>query len=121
MKKAPDGKPLCGSSANELGMRLGVDIKPDQAGLVSPLSGGLSATPDDPKLLPPHVRPASLGGRGRLPVYKLDVANLHDDLAARRDPKHPRKHALIEPAKTMTLSALQSLLCNGRGSWEMVP
>lgn len=121
MKRAADGKPLCGSSANELGLRPGVDVTEDSNGLVQPETGGLSTTPDDPSLLPPHVRPPSFGGKGKLPVFVLDVAVLNDKLSSRRDPKHPRSHAFIEPRVTMTLTVLQEILGAGRGNWEIVP
>jgi len=121
MKQDSDGRPLCGTRANELGMRPGVDIEADAEEKVHPRTGGLSTTPDDPNLLPPHVRPASLGGKGKLPVFVLDVAALDERLASRRDPKHPRRHSFIEPAETMALTVLQALLCTGRRNWEVVP
>ncbi len=118
MKRAPDDKPRCGSAANELGVRPGVDVSPDDAGQVQPKTGGLSTTPDDPGLLPPHVRPISLGGQGRLPLFVLDVADLDPSLVARRDPKHPRRHTFIEPSAAMALSAFQERLCGGRNAWQ---
>jgi hypothetical protein len=120
MKQNADGKPSCGEKANELGVRPGVDITADAEGQVHPATGGLSTTPDDPRLLPPHVRPPSLGGKGKLPLFVLDVADLGNGLTARRDPGHPRRHAFIEPAATMAIVALQALLCGGRESWEAV-
>lgn len=120
MKRDLDGRPLCGSRANELGVRPGTDITADEEGQVHPATGGMSTTPDDPTLLPPHVRPPHLGGRGKLPVFMLDVARLSEELAARRDPGHPRSHAFIEPAARMALAALQSVLCSGRESWEVL-
>jgi hypothetical protein len=120
MKRDSDGKPLCGTRANELGVRPGVDITAHADGQVHPATGGLSTAPDDPNLLPPHVRPPSLGGKGMLPVFVVDVKNLGEELATRRDPKHVRKHAFIEPAATMALNSLQVLLCAGRDHWEVV-
>lgn len=121
MKKDSDGKPMCGTKANELGLRPGVDITADSDGMVHPKTGGLSTTPDDPGRLPPHVRPPSLGGRGKLPLYVLEVEGDGGGLAARRDPKHPHRHAFIEPTVSMALTALQALLCSGRDDWEVVP
>jgi hypothetical protein len=120
MKRASDGKPLCGSLANELGVRPGVDISADSAGQVRPATGGLSTTPDDPSFLPPHVRPANLGGRGKLPVFVLDVADMDQELVACRDPKNPRKHAFIEPSIAMFLTTFQERLCRGRSNWREV-
>ena len=118
MKRASDGKPLCGSVANELGVRPGVDISPDSTGQVQPATGGLSTTPDDPGLLPPHVRPPNLGGKGKLSIFVLDVADMDQHLVARRDPKNPRKHAFVEPSVAMALGTLQELLCGSRGAWQ---
>jgi hypothetical protein len=120
MKRDSDGMPLCGAKANELGVRPGIDIEEDAEGLVHPKTGGLSTTPDDPDLLPPHVRPASHGGKGKLPVFVLEVAVLDAQLSARRDPKSPRRHAFIEPAASKALTALQALFCSGRADWEVV-
>jgi len=127
MKPASDGKPLCGSFSNELGVRPDVDIVVDTAGQVHPQTGGLSATPDDPTLLPPHVRPQGLGGKGKLPLFVIEVAQLElagaapdlgPPLASRRDPRHPLKHAFIEPARVMSLADLQACLGATRGAWE---
>lgn len=120
MKRDADGKPLCGTRASELGIRPGVDITADADGQVHPMTGGLSTTPDDPTLLPPHVRPLNLGGRGMLPVFVVDAARLDGALAARRDPQHPRDHVFVEPAFTMALTSLQALLRAGRDHWEVV-
>lgn len=75
-----DKSPRCGNTANHLGVRPGTDIRADEGGLVTPTTGGLSTTPDDPALLPPHVRPASLGGFGRLPLYVIESEQIRDGL-----------------------------------------
>ncbi len=118
MKYASDDKPLCGSRANELGVRAGVDISQDGNGQVHPRTGGLSTTPDDPALLPPHVRPPSLGGQGKLPLFVLEVIQLDISLVPRRDPKSPLKHAFIEPGEVMALSKMQEHLCDTRAAWR---
>jgi hypothetical protein len=120
MKREADARPRCGSSANELGVRPGIDIRPDAGGLVQPRTGGLSTTPDDPSKLPPHVRPQSLGGKGKLPVFVLEVDALGEELTSRRDPEHPRRHAFIEPAAAMALAGLQRVLCSTRDNWKAV-
>lgn len=81
-------------------------------------SGGLSTTPDDPAALPPHVRPASRGGKGKLPLFVIEVSQLDHELVARRDPKNPLRHAFIEPAEAMSLSRLQQRLCATRAAWK---
>lgn len=98
MKRDGDGKPLCGSGPKELGARPGWDVFPDEAGRIRPRTGGLSAAPDDPALLPPFLRPRSLGGTGKLPIWVLEVACLDGPLTFRRDPSNPLEHVFIEPA-----------------------
>jgi len=61
MRADASGKPRCGSEANMLGVRPGVDIHPGAGARVVGGHGGMSVTPDDPKLLPPHVRPPRFG------------------------------------------------------------
>lgn len=118
MKLDTDGKPLCGETGNKLGVRPGKDILADSNQFVHPKTGGLSVTPDDPKLLPPHVRPLDLGGKGRLPVFILEMDALDQKLSLRRDPTCPLKHAFIEPAASMPLTTMQTLLCSTRNQWE---
>lgn len=120
---------VCGNLANELGVRPGVDTAEDGSGQVHSAAGGMSTTPDDPSRLPPHVRPPSLGGRGKLPVFVIEAARLSSagavsagaaELVARRDPKHPVKHVFIEPARSMSLAELQRCLCATSERWERV-
>jgi hypothetical protein len=77
-----------------------------------------ATTPDDPALLPPHVRPRRFGGVGKLPLFVLDVPRLDASLHARRDPRNPNRHAFIEPAGVMGLSELQARLCETRDAWQ---
>ncbi|MSP62526.1 MAG: hypothetical protein EXR72_19780 [Myxococcales bacterium] len=62
-----------------LGARVPIDIRP-QLGLVHPDKRGMSATPDDPARLPLHFRPLSLGRNGRVPVFKIALADLGRNL-----------------------------------------
>lgn len=119
MKRGDDGKPQCGKSSNVLGVRPGIDLPLDARGHVQPLTGGLSATPDDPARLPPHVRPSSLnGGHGKLPLFELETNALDRSLIVRPDPKQPTKHVFLEPAHGMPLSDLQVILCATRTDWR---
>ena len=102
------GTPLV--DPNHLGVRSAGeyrDIQVDAAGVVRPGTGGMSVTPDDPINLPRHVRPRSLGGRGRRPVWLVSSAHITDPLAAREDGP---PHWLIEPSSTMAMATYESAL-----------
>ena len=118
MRKDHDGKPRCGSTGNLLGVRPGIDITPDQNGLVVAGIGGLSVTPDDPARLPLHVRPPRLGGKGNLPVFEISREHLGDVVAYRADPERPSKHGFVEPTRPMPLDRYQTALAATRQSWE---
>jgi hypothetical protein len=120
MRRVDGGAPPCGSVANQLGIRPGIDIPiaPDKR--VHPGTGGMSVTPDDPARLPPHVRPLWLGGQGKLPVFALDLAVIAAPLGVRLDPKHPERHAFVEPAMMMTVDEYQAALCSTRAFWSEV-
>lgn len=98
MRKDEDGKPRCGAEGNLLGVRPGYDIQATNVGIVSEGAGGLSVTPDDPARLPPHVRPARLGGKGKLPVFEIPGQKLVEPLTYRPDRDRPDRHGFIEPA-----------------------
>jgi hypothetical protein len=118
MRKDKSGRPLCGTGPKMLGARVPTDIAPDDQGTVSPETGGLSVTPDDPAFLPVHLRPKALGGQGKLPVFKIPVAALGALLAYRPDPKGPDRHGFIEPLRVMLLDAYQAALAATAPSWE---
>src|SRR5437763_414970 len=106
MMEGTDGLPVTGPGGRKLGVRSGRMPNPDVSAVadgdsVSPGGGGMSVAPGDPRLLPDHRRPAALGGRGRDPVWCLDVADLGTDIQFRQD---SATHALLEPSRPMTLS-----------------
>jgi hypothetical protein len=120
MRRGDGGAPQCGSAGNHLGIRPGFDIPTSPDELVHPGMGGMSVTPDDPARLPPHVRPSWLGGQGKLPVFALDFAGIGAPLGLRLDPKHPERHAFVEPTMMMTVDEYQAALCSTRASWREV-
>lgn len=120
MRKDDRGHPVCGSEPNQLGGRLGVDVPEAIDELVETETGGMSATPDDPKLLPIYKRPKWLGGAGKLPVFEIEVAVLDVRLRVRRDPENPERHAFVEPAAAMTVNDYQAVLCATRRLWREV-
>ena len=122
MRKGADALPLLGASATRLGVRVGVDINPDTDGMVAPLTGGLSTTPDDPALLPPQFRPkSSRGGLGTVPLFALQVSGLADELRARPDPARPREHAFLEPATRTMLTSYEAAIHATQPRWRWVP
>jgi hypothetical protein len=110
-----DSAPRCGDGDAQLGVRVPIDIKPNDDGNVHPETGGMSAAADHPKHLPPHFRPRALpGGRSTLPVFQIVDQQLGAELRVRLK----RKHALIEPARTMSLADYQGTLCGTRLNWR---
>jgi hypothetical protein len=120
MHKGIGDAPVCGSSANQLGVRPGVDIPNTRDDRVHPGTGGLSITPDDLARLPPHIRPPSHGGRGKMPIFELEVARLGTPLGVRLDPKHPERHAFVEPVIVLTVREYQAALCATGPLWREV-
>jgi hypothetical protein len=121
MLKAEGGEPLRGDGDCMLGARVPIDVKVDPDGQVHPDRGGMSVTPDDPARLPPHFRPVSLGGYGKLPVFGIGVARLGERLSYRPDPKKPARHGFVEPALTMPLATYRTALAATAPAWEEFP
>jgi hypothetical protein len=125
MKKSDDKHPLLGRTARTLGVRvaphgtvpkrpLEFDVYPDAADYVC--SGfGMSVAMDNPKALPKHRRPRSLGGEGRDPVFALSAAAVSGVL---RLFENAPPHALIEPAVPCLLAAFETALAETRVSWS---
>jgi hypothetical protein len=121
MIEAADGLPEIGRSARKLGVRSGDHTTPDipavhSNDIVSPGDGGLSVAPDDPKHLPRHRRPASLGGFGADPVWVIDVSDLPIELAVILDSP---KHALVEALNSMSLADYEAALTQTRVKWRV--
>lgn len=117
------GKILTGARYAELGVRPGVDIKVDAAGLVQPGDRGMSVVPDSPVHLFPGVRPRALpGGRGSLPIFWLDSSELPSGLVLVPTKIAPSPlHSVIGPARDMLLTDLQVLLANTLLLWKPWP
>jgi len=117
MREDSDGGPTVGPSARMLGVRINVDI-PVIAGQVKPGTGGMSVAPDRPENLHPLRRPPEYGGKGKDPIWRLDLAYIGSDLGFRSDTP---THGLIEPARTMTIDEFQTALRATRPYWKKLP
>lgn len=126
MKKADDRLPMLGRTARTLGVRVSTagavpedapefDVYPDAAGHVIP-GWGLSVAMDDPRGLPRHRKPRSLGGEGRDPVFSLLMSAVGKVLNVNVD-RPP--HALIEPASRCSLADYESAFAGTRPSWKV--
>lgn len=116
-----DGKPKVGSAARRLGVRGLESSHHDIFALLStdrvkPSLGGMSATPDDPNDLPPFLKPVSLGGRGRDPVWVIDEADLGPDLIFVPD---TATHGVIAPVREMTRDEYERALASTRDKWRL--
>lgn len=125
MRKAPDNLPEAGRSARTLGVRVAppaavpedppkFDVYPDANGDVDPRRG-MSVALDDPRGLPKHRRPASMGGEGRDPVFSLLASQLGPGLKVYED---DAPHAVVEPAQRMSLVKYETALTATRPSWR---
>ena len=74
----------------------------------------MSAAPDAPENLPPLRRPPALGGKGKDPVREIDGDDLGPELQFRQD---SRTHALIEPARPVTLAEYEQALMATWAKW----
>jgi hypothetical protein len=126
MKKADDHLPVIARTARTLGVRVSAagavpedppefDVYPDAAGHVTP-GWGLSVAMDDPRGLPRHRKPRSLGGEGRDPVFSLLMSAVGKALNVNED--HP-PHALIEPVSRCSLADYEAALAGTRPSWKV--
>jgi hypothetical protein len=116
MDVGDDGHPRIGPE--DLGVRVNLDIKPDELARVRPGTGGMSVTADDPFDLPRPHRPPEFGGTGRRPVWQIPVRQLPGDLVYRADPKR-RTHGFIEPNKLMELREYQSAIASTAPVWSL--
>ncbi len=113
-----DGQPAVG--AEDLGVRVGIDVTPDSAGMVPPHAGGMSVVPDDPRNLHRAHRPRSLGGTGSKPVWTATSSSFSDPLTYRPDARRPGQHGFIEPVERMLLDAYVAGLEKTRATWDRV-
>jgi hypothetical protein len=122
MKADLDCFPLTGASRRTLGVKPGEppdgDIPIDEGNRVRPNTGGMSVTADDPRRLPKHRLPRTMGGEGRDPLFEISRHALPTLLAVRADQPSPSLHRLVEPATRSDFDDYQKLLYDTRASWR---
>lgn len=123
MKESGDGLPEIGSTARTLGVRPAGDSVKDfdvlatnPNEIIRPGEGGMSVAPEAPIFLLPHRRPASLGGFGFDPVWKIELEELGLALQFRQD---SRTHGVIEPRRPMMLWEFQDVLVKTQRQWRL--
>jgi hypothetical protein len=118
-----DGRPRTGRKSSVLGVRIGppsrtIDIRVTD-GYVEPDTGGLSVIPDDPMRIAEEFRPPDLGGTGDDPVWYLPIEEVGGRLQYRTDPRCPKDHGYIEPAKRMKLEQYEEALIATKMAWQL--
>jgi hypothetical protein len=118
MAAAEDGYPNCGKGNTDLGVRPGPnqgdDVHPDPQGIIAP--GGGMSTFVHPKHLPRFLRPESLGGMSRLPVFQIS-----EDRLSRFALVTKKKHVQVEPSQRVSLKQFLQDLCGTRRDWSKYP
>lgn len=125
MVSDPEGKPQIGRSANRLGVRVPVDIKPDSGGDVHPETGGMSVSPDSFLNIPNYRRPKRIGhgstGPDSLRIYAIGKDRVSiDNLHLRPDPVRIDKHAFVEPSRVMQLTQYENALGSTKDDWKQI-
>lgn len=121
MREEATDVPRIGAQRNCLGVRPGPgkDVKVDGEGVVEPVEEGLSVVPEpleNLKALPKPLRPYPYG-ECSLRVFEADVEQLSDDLRALQT---SRAHALISPARRMSLDHYQTALASTQKLWRPI-
>jgi hypothetical protein len=121
-------KPLVGSNATSLGVRVPKDIEPDDDGLVRPRDRGMSVAPSA-RDLPSEFFPERLrvpfnkpGARGRNTyVWSMGTGPFVAGPVAPKLDLLPDKpgHGVVRPSEAMTLDAYRQALADTRDGWSI--
>ena len=123
-----NGMPRLGTTALRLGVRKGIDIRPDHAGMVDRPSfqpgqpNGLSCSPSIQDL-PWFALPIEWGGpNAKAVVWMIEVADLGPDLIAQDDtpPQRKGRYVSVGPAGPMTFDAYFQAVQGTRLKWKKV-
>jgi hypothetical protein len=121
-----DGMPMLGMTALKLGVRAGVDIVPDPAGMVYRPAfwpdepNGLSCSPTIQDL-PAFVLPVEWGGTNRKAiVWRIEASDLGAELVAREDtsPQRKGRHVSVGPSGPMLFDDYLRAIQATRSRWK---
>jgi hypothetical protein len=128
MVEDKDGLPVLGLAAVKLGVRPGVDIVPDQQGMVHRPhfrpgdANGLSCSPTIQDL-PPFAIPIEWGGSNpRTVVWRIEPTDLGAELVAQEDtaPQSKGRHISIGPSGAMPFDEYLRAVQATRSKWTKV-
>jgi hypothetical protein len=118
-----NGMPKLGSSATTLGVRPGIDIDVDEAGMVhrpdfkNQMKNGTSASPSV-AALPDFALPPEFGGANRKTrIWRIRTHDLGPHLVAEQDGS---SHISIGPARTTGFSDYVKAIQDTAPDWELV-
>lgn len=123
-----DGMPMLGLTALKLGVRTGVDIVPDQSGMVyrpafrPDESNGLSCSPTILDL-PAFALPVEWGGTNRKSVvWRIEASDLGAELVAREDtsPQGKGRHVSLGPSGPLLFDDYLSAIQATRSRWKKI-
>jgi hypothetical protein len=121
-----DGLPMLGLTALKLGVRLGIDIFPDQTGMVYRPAfrpdepNGLSCSPTI-KDLPAFALPVEWGGTNRKAVvWRIEEYDLGAELVAQEDtsPQARGRHVSVGPSGPMLFNDYLRAIQATRSKWK---
>ncbi len=121
-----DGMPLLGLTSLKLGVRIGIDIVPDQAGLVYRPAfrpgepNGLSCSPTIQDL-PAFALPVEWGGTNRKAVlWRIEASGLDAELVVGEDtsPQRKGRHISIGPSGPMLFDDYLRAIQATRSKWK---
>ena len=116
MAQAENGEPKVGTSMTALGVRVR-DLHPRLSGLVDPLEGGVSVSPEGEEHLPEAAQVLLENERGV--KFALDTEDLPRQLFYRPDPDDI-SHGFIEPESPMKFEIYQRTVQGTSDLWRPV-
>ena len=128
MVVAQDGMPVLGLAALKLGVRRGIDIIPDQKGMVYRPAfrpgepNGLSCSPIVLDI-PVFALPVEWGGsNSKTVVWRIELCDLGGDLVAQEDtvPQSKGRHVSVGPSGPMHFDDYLRAVQATRSGWRKV-